>query len=106
MRGGGHAWQGGVHGKRWCVAGGMHCGGHVWQEACMAEGACVTGGHVWQEEACVPGEMATAADGTHPTGMHSCFNTAYNSSFGKVMFSQVSVILSRGVRYRYRGGRV
>ena len=22
--------------------------------------------------ACVPGEMATAAGGTHPTGMHSC----------------------------------
>ena len=22
--------------------------------------------------ACVAGEMATAADGTHPTGMHSC----------------------------------
>ena len=21
---------------------------------------------------CVAGEMATAADGTHPTGMHSC----------------------------------
>ena len=23
--------------------------------------------------ACVAGEMATAADGTHPTGMHSCY---------------------------------
>ena len=23
-------------------------------------------------EPCVAGEMATAADGTHPTGMHSC----------------------------------
>ena len=22
---------------------------------------------------CVAGEMATAADGTHPTGMHSCY---------------------------------
>ena len=27
--------------------------------------------HVWQG-ACVAGEMNTAADGTHPTGMHSC----------------------------------
>ena len=24
--------------------------------------------------ACVAGETATAADGTHPTGMHSCIN--------------------------------
>ena len=23
--------------------------------------------------ACMAGETATAADGTHPTGMHSCF---------------------------------
>ena len=33
------------------MAGGMHGGGHE----------------------CVAGEMATAADGTHPTGMHSCW---------------------------------
>ena len=25
------------------------------------------------EGACIAGETATAADGTHPTGMHSCF---------------------------------
>ena len=35
--------------------------------------ACTAGGmHGWGE-ACVAGEMAIAADGTHPTGMHSCF---------------------------------
>ena len=28
--------------------------------------ACMAGG-------CVAGEMATAVDSTHPTGMHSCF---------------------------------
>ena len=52
---GGHAWQGGM------------CGG-----ACVAGGACVVGG--WQGAcvACVAGETATAVDGTHPTGMHSC----------------------------------
>ena len=27
--------------------------------------------------ACVAGGTATAADGTHPTGMHSCVNTLY-----------------------------
>ena len=88
---------GGVHGRgcddrgsmhgRGCVAGGM-CGGGghawqecAWQEACMA-GACVAGvcmasGCVWQGGmhglgACVAGEMATAADGMHRTGIHSC----------------------------------
>ena len=33
-------------------------------------GACVAG------EACMAGETATAANGTHPTGMHSCFEMA------------------------------
>ena len=33
----------------------------------MAEGECVEGGG-----ACVAGETATAADGTHSIGMHSC----------------------------------
>ena len=50
-------WQRGMHG--WCGRG-----------ACMGvcgRGACMAG-------ACMAGEMATAADGMHPTGMHSCFN--------------------------------
>ena len=38
---------------------------HGWQGACMA------GEHVWWEAMAV--ETATAADGMHPTGMHSCF---------------------------------
>ena len=43
----------------------------------MAGEVCMAGGHVWQwwgegAGACVAGEMATAAGGTHPTGMHSC----------------------------------
>ena len=49
MCGGGHAWQGGMHGR-----------GHVWQ------------GMRGSGRACVVGEMATAADCTHPTGMHCC----------------------------------
>ena len=32
---------------------------------------CVAGG------TCVAGEMATAADGMHPIGMHSCSNNLY-----------------------------
>ena len=57
--------------------GGMHGRGHAWQGACMAGGMCGRG-CVWQggvhgQGTCVTGEMATAVDGTHPTGMHSCF---------------------------------
>ena len=49
------------------VAGGV-C---VWQSACVvggmhARGVCVPGG------TCMAGEMATAAGGTHATGMHFC----------------------------------
>ena len=47
-RGGGHAWQRGMHGKRGAWQGGEGGGRGV------------------------TGEAATAADGTHPTGMHSC----------------------------------
>ena len=41
-------------------------GGHTWQGRCAWQGACMV------EGACVAGETANAADGTHPTGMHSC----------------------------------
>ena len=61
----------GMHGKQ-----DMHGeGGHAWQRE---GGMCGEGdmhgrvGGIHDREACVPGEMATAADGTYPTGMHSC----------------------------------
>ena len=72
-----------MHGKEsgrgaYVVKGGM-CG----EEGGMygKEGACMAkedvhgeGGHAWQRGgACMAGDMATAADGTHPTGMHSCY---------------------------------
>ena len=38
-------------------------------QACVKKS--VRGVMTWQG-ACVAGETATAADGTHPTGMHSC----------------------------------
>ena len=66
----GRAWQEGMHGRGhvWqgaCIAGeGMHGRGHVWQGACIAGGMCGKG-------VCMAGVMATAVDGTHPTGMHS-----------------------------------
>ena len=45
------------------------CGGG----ACMAGGACVERA-VHGRGVCVAGETVTAADGTHPAGMHSCYN--------------------------------
>ena len=61
----GHVWQGmhgrgGMVGRGWGMHGrGMHGGGHVWQ------------GATWP--GCMHGrETATAVDGTHPTGIHSC----------------------------------
>ena len=40
-------------------------------------GACMVGVHgrgpEWQSRACMAGETATTAGGTHPTEMHSCF---------------------------------
>ena len=40
--------------------GGVHDRGYAWQGVCVAGGACMAG------------ETAIAAGGTHPTGMHSC----------------------------------
>ena len=51
-----HAWQGA------CMAGGMCARDHAWQHAW--QGACIVG-------VCVVGEMATAADSMHPTGIYS-----------------------------------
>ena len=49
-----------------CVAGVCVC-------ACVCgQGACMAGG-VHGQGACMAGEMATAAGGMHPTGMHSCW---------------------------------
>ena len=64
---GGAVWQGA------CVAGDM-CGRDASQRGvCMAVGYAWWG-HVWlrRGDVCMVGEMATAADGTHPTRMHSC----------------------------------
>ena len=54
-----------LQGEGACVAGRMHGRGTL--------GVCMAGGHVWLGGACVAGETATAADSTHPTGMHSCY---------------------------------
>ena len=55
----GGAWSQGVHGP-----GGVWSQGDAW-----SRGGLVSGGAWWR-----PPGMATAAGGTHPTGMHSCFH--------------------------------
>ena len=62
MRGRGHAWQ-------WVYVTG---GGSYVAVGVHHTGACMAG-----EGACIAGETATAADGTHPTGMHSCLKTLF-----------------------------
>ena len=75
----GRVWRGGV-----CMVRGMHGGGHVWRcgwggAGCVGgQGVCVCGRGV-----CVAGETATASDGTHPTGMHSCFLSVLSPPSGK-----------------------
>ena len=70
---GGCAWQG------WDVCGREHAWWRVaWQgvvcgRGCAWWGACVVAACV-AEGACVAGETAIVADGTHPTGLHSCVN--------------------------------
>ena len=61
---GGMCMAGGVHGRGACVA-----GGHAWWGDSVVGGQD-GGGHMWQG-VCMAGETATAAGGTHPTGMHS-----------------------------------
>ena len=59
MAGGACVAGGGMCGKGACVARGCVAGGMHGREVCMAGGTCVAGG------------TATAAGGTHSTGMHS-----------------------------------
>ena len=60
--GGGGAFVTGVHGRGACVVG--EC---AWQCVCAWQGGMCGRGEF------IAGETTTAADGTHPTGMHSCF---------------------------------
>ena len=53
-----------------CMAGCMHGRGHAsWGHAWWG---CMAGDMHGRWRVCIPRETATAADGTHPTGMHSC----------------------------------
>ena len=51
--------------------------GCVWQGGVRRRGTCMVAGMHSGEGRCMAGEMATAASGTHPTGMHSCFEFVF-----------------------------
>ena len=80
VHGWGHAWQGAY------VVGGMHGRGCAWQGGMRGRGMCGRG-DVCGRGACVAGETATAADGTHPTGMHSCSQLFLRSLITKTKLS-------------------
>ena len=87
MVGEGVCMAGGMCSRGVCGSGGMYGrgvrGGGMWQGACVVGGGvCMEGGHACQGvcvvgacawwAVCMAEETATAVDGTHPTGMHSC----------------------------------
>ena len=82
-----------------CMAGGLHGRGCTWWGACMA-GECAWKG------ACMAGQTATAVDGTHPTGMHSCngllimFGSGYRGP--RLNLCKVSLALYTFYRHRSR----
>ena len=71
------------------MVGDVHGKGSVWW------GAYIVGG------ACVAGETATAADGTHPTGIHSfavCISTVDNKCIGFLYLAQTNFTRFQNVR--------
>ena len=80
----GHAWQGGMHGRGACMVGGMLGRGCALQ-GCVCGGGMHGGGRGqgafmagWAAHA---GEMGTKANGTHPTGLHSCNLLNFTKNF-------------------------
>ena len=64
----------GVSAPGGCLLQGGVCSRGVSTRGVFAPGGCLLWGFCsWGCLLCIlPGEMATAADGTHPSGMHSC----------------------------------
>ena len=103
---GGGAWlggsgPGGVPGPRGVCSQEVPApGGRVWSGGCLVlggsapeGGVCSWGGGgipAYTEADLPPGETASAADGTHPTGMHSCFKYFIAYLFMRYLFKIVN----------------
>ena len=79
MHGGGRCMSG------WACMSGRHVWGGVWQGG--VHGRVGGQGCAWQEA----GETATAADGTHPTGMHSCLYQSLGVIFSNVLSNPILI---------------
>ena len=69
-----------------CVKNSVHGGGSVPGGCLVLEGVCSWGvpglGGAWWR----PPGMATAAGGTHPAGIHSCYISIYRSDYHSIIF--------------------
>ena len=78
VQGGSWSWGVGIPactetaGGVWSQGGGVPGPGGAWSRGCIILGGLVSQ-HALRQTPPPPGETTTAADGTHPTGMHSCF---------------------------------
>ena len=104
----GSIWSGGVSGPGgvpppggrgvWSGAGLFQAGG-VWSRGCLLWGVSGKGGLVWGVPGGDPHGTATAAGGTHPTGMHSCscciFVTIWISSFTGKLLAIIRVLFTK-----------
>ena len=77
MHGGGHAWQGGMHGR------GMHGGGHAWQWGMCGGGGIHGRGHAWQG-ACMVGGVHGRRDG-HFSGRYASYWNAFLFFFAVIL---------------------
>ena len=75
------------------LGGGVPAPRGVWSRGCLLQGGCLLGGGA-RSRGGVPGgdppRTATAAGGTHPIGMHSCFE--YISKCGKVPEGKIMLL--------------
>ena len=76
-------WGGGLPGPGGAWSWGVPGPGGAWSRGCM-----VPGGAWWRPPA---PEMATAAGGTHPTGMHSCLYFTSIRSSSTIPFKSIYI---------------
>ena len=82
------------------------CEGYVFTSVCLSTGGGGVRGGGGQGDmhggggACVVGETATAAGGTHPTGMHSCIVSKFRIGKYIVIVGKMSLMASLHCRTR------
>ena len=93
------SWEGYVFTGVCLSTGGCLVPGGAWSWVVSALGGLVPGrGGAWSgawypgmHRGSPPGETATAADGTHPTGMHSCSSSILHTFLGSYLYIYVDL---------------